>query len=282
MGLPYDCFNIVHTQYSEMLLGGFTTERTDGHRNYHPAIKAIILMNEPELAMRYNDSHGQPLCDEELRGKGYYTKALLSAFDAALDAENSMKIVPDKDGRLPPFTVTYSYDICQHSKPNGICISAAAGNMAGTLNVGRVNALPFMYDFVLGAMSPSLFGYEAKGRVSLRYGVQNRFVLSYNTQFTAEDSCETLFKAIGATPLRNMPLFVGEFHNPDWSVAEFKAGLNTMRSYINNIQKCGNLENPIRGMTMMEFQKAYFKGSNDKQDLYMAFSSLEIASWERR
>ncbi|CAE7765965.1 unnamed protein product, partial [Symbiodinium pilosum] len=52
--LPYDCFKEVRSQYSDMLRNGFATKSADGRMYYHPSIKAVILINEPELKITYN------------------------------------------------------------------------------------------------------------------------------------------------------------------------------------------------------------------------------------
>lgn len=280
MDLPYDCYSVIHTQYSQMLLNGLTILRPDGKRQYHPSIKVIGLSNEPELVFRF---HG--LATNELRSKGYYTKALLSAFDAVLDAERGMRIVPDEHGKLPPFTVTYSYDNCE-KHDQGKCICAQAGNAVNGLSVGVMNAVPFMYDLVLGLLKPSLFGYQEKGpRIGgmppLKYGLQNRLALSYNTQVGAQLSCDHIYRVLAASPLKDIPLFVGEFHATWWSAEEFRHEVNMMKSYIQGRLSCHGLRGPdgrgpVQGLFMFEFQKSYFKPAD--QGAQSEFGIFELGT----
>lgn len=69
---------------------------------YHPALSYFILVNEPDLKI-------PETADSVLPDSQRLAKAIISAFDAVLDAEHEAKVT----GSLINFTVTFSYAICR-------------------------------------------------------------------------------------------------------------------------------------------------------------------------
>ena len=118
-----------------MLSNGFTVRDVKGGVRYHPAIEAVILLNEPELKISYQGQiAGQAWSQGRLDGffdmfsyvfhmffidltrfyqPRYYMKALLSALDGALSAEQQLQVA----GRKPPFTVETRNGESDLSKP---------------------------------------------------------------------------------------------------------------------------------------------------------------------
>lgn len=267
IALPYNCFNEIQLQYEMMLSKGFTYLRSDGKRQYHSAIKAILLMNEPELNILYN---GQ--INGEAISKGYYAKVLISAFDGALAAEQDMGIVPSKAGTLPPFTVTHSFAQCEH------CESNRRGNKAGGTPVGRTSAVAYMYDFALGCLDPESYGYTSSSQIDLRYGLQNRFALGFNTQDSADVVCSQVLTHLANSPFKNAPVFAGEY-KPTWQslpaskMTDFKDDLALMANSFAGADACRD-NKALRGVSVFEFQTSYWKGGEGGGELVFGIYEL--------
>ncbi|CAK9095936.1 Prostaglandin F synthase [Durusdinium trenchii] len=260
---PYDCFTEVRLQFTTMLKNGFTVRDGEGQMRYHPAIEAIILINEPELKITY-----QGAIAKDAWSKGYYTKALLSALDGALRAEESLSIM----GAKPPFTVVNSFSTCETCKTN------VAGNKAGEAQVGSLAALGFMYDFVVGALKPDFFGYDP--RHDLKSALQNRWLLGFNTQDTSDVICKQVLQPLKATPLSGLPIWAGEYKAwyqsmPDSKVADFKEDWSKLSSWVQQGASCDAAGAPLRGVSIFEFQVSYYKGPGDHQ---MTFGLYELGS----
>lgn len=262
---PYSCFAEVRQQFSAMLANGFVWRdmKNGGQAQYHPAIEAIILINEPELKITY-----QGQIAKESLSKGYYTKVLLSALDGALSAESDLKLA----GPKPPFTVVHSFSTCES------CISSVAGNKAGEVPVGNHAALGFFYDFVLGALKPELFDY--KPQHDLKEALQNRWALGFNTQDTSDVICSQVLEPLKDTPLSGLPIWAGEYKAwyqsmPESKVKDFKQDFATVTSWLGQSGSCDGKGAPITGVSLFEFQVSYFKGPGDHQ---MTFGIYELGS----
>ncbi|CAL1169213.1 unnamed protein product [Cladocopium goreaui] len=262
---PYSCFAEVRQQFSAMLANGFVWRdmKNGGEAQYHPAIEAIILINEPELKITY-----QGQIAKESLSKGYYTKVLLSALDGALSAESDLKLA----GPKPPFTVVHSFSTCES------CISSVAGNKAGEVPVGNHAALGFFYDFVLGALKPELFDY--KPQHDLKEALQNRWALGFNTQDTSDVICSQVLEPLKDTPLSGLPIWAGEYKAwyqsmPESKVKDFKQDFATVTSWLGQSGSCDGKGAPITGVSLFEFQVSYFKGPGDHQ---MTFGIYELGS----
>merc|ERR1719464_246171 len=83
----FDCFNNVYEAYKANLLRGFTINNFTA---YHPALRTLILMNEPDLS---------------IHPRSLVCRAMISAFDAVLQAEKDVGVT----GNPISITVTYSY-----------------------------------------------------------------------------------------------------------------------------------------------------------------------------
>eukprot|EP00450_Noctiluca_scintillans_P025888 CAMPEP_0194534638 /NCGR_PEP_ID=MMETSP0253-20130528/72914_1 /TAXON_ID=2966 /ORGANISM="Noctiluca scintillans" /LENGTH=522 /DNA_ID=CAMNT_0039380329 /DNA_START=84 /DNA_END=1648 /DNA_ORIENTATION=- len=253
--LDYNCRWTIQDQFEAMLQKGFTRPVGDGTRRYHPAVKAIIVINEPELKIQFNLS-----ADDKARAKGYYAKAAISALDGMLSAEENMHVVGS--GSLPPFTVTHSFATCPECK--------SANNTVNGSNVGGFSALPFMYDFVHGCLDPSFLDYRPKH--DLRAALQNRFVLGFNTQNDRDSICTDLLGPLGASPLVGLPVWVGEYKpvamsDPSMNPDVFEGDLRKMRHLVDG-GMCNASAARLRALSVFEFQVAYDKGPFDLQMVY--------------
>ncbi|CAJ1388945.1 unnamed protein product [Effrenium voratum] len=259
---PYDCFSEVRAQYSSMLKKGFAV-KSGVSRRFHAAIKAVILINEPELKITY-----QGQIAKEAWSEGYYAKALLSAVDGALSAEKDLRIT----GPKPPFTIVHSFATCE------LCKSNAAGNRAGKgQTVGTYPALGFMYDFVVGALSPGLYGYTPRN--DLRSALQQRVMLGFNTQDTTDVICSHLLSPLQQTPLAGLPVWAGEYKAwyqslSDSKMSDFEEDFKKISSWV-GASSCAGAGARLEGVSLFEFQVSYFKGSEDHQ---MDFGVYELGS----
>lgn len=84
----FDCFEAIYDSYKQNLLNGLTVI-VNGKRVYHPAVTAMIVLNEPELKFKH------PTGD---------CKAVVSAVDGMLRAEKELGI----EGNPIAFSVAYS------------------------------------------------------------------------------------------------------------------------------------------------------------------------------
>jgi len=252
-GAPYNCFREIRSQYSDMLRNGFANKASDGQMYYHPSIKAIILINEPELKITYNGTIAQKTWSE-----GYYAKALLSAVDGALAAEDDLRIA----GRRPPFTVVHSFATCE------LCKSNKAGNRAGEALVGTLASLGFIYDLVVGLLSPQLYDYVPKH--DLRAALQQRIMLGFNTQDTTDVICQQVLQPLQSSPLSSFPIWAGEYKAwyqslPESKISDFKEDYKKIASWTAGTGSCDGSRVSLTGVSLFEFQISYFKGEADHQ-----------------
>lgn len=174
----HNCYLQVKNAYKQNLMLGFLDMPT---RTYHPALRAVILMNEPDLKFL-------PAEVPEL-----FCKALASALDGVLDAEKEMGVV----GPRPNFTATFSFGVCWN------CSGAGANPGLGQ-----------MRDLRRAMWKPESVGYHASNDLWKAY--QERFENSVNTANPARgpggfkrfflDDYNRLFPST--------PVFVGEYHSP--------------------------------------------------------------------
>merc|ERR1740121_2633757 len=90
----FNCYEQIKENYLGVLRSGFLREGTS---TYHSALSVVVLMNEPELKLA-----GDIL-------PNVFTKAMVSALDAVLDAEREAGV----QGPRPNLTVTFSFSVCK-------------------------------------------------------------------------------------------------------------------------------------------------------------------------
>jgi hypothetical protein len=150
-----------------------------------------------------------------------------------------------------------------------------------------------MYDFVTAVFNPALFGYDSP-RSDLVYGLQNRFVMSFNTQNAAQDFCKLLLTQYHSSPLKNIPLFTGEYKSADQSMPESPMALwendfRTMHNWVkgqsisvsanmseSTAATCNGVSKPVRGFNVFEIQVAYEKADLPPEERQMVFGVLEL------
>jgi len=174
MKTDLNCFWQVKEQYAMNLKRGFLTS----NKTYHPALGAFILMNEPDL--KFNP----------ITQPWRFCKALVSAFDAVLDAERESNIL----GPMLNLTVSFSFAVCPDCK-----------------QFGSQPGLGQMAELRQAMKHPELLGYVPKNNIWEAY--QQRFVNSVNTANPAADIRHLFLDGYDAS-FPGVPIFISEYHSP--------------------------------------------------------------------
>lgn len=221
----FNCYEQVKSQYTQNLKRGFLSVGNV----YHPALRAVILMNEADLKF-----HGGPRS---------FCKALISAFDAALDAEQEMGVA----GQAPAFTATFSFGVC-----------------ARCSSYGDKPAVGQMIELRRAMMHPESVGYHAKNDLWAAYQV--RFINSINTANPATD-IRWLFLDLYDREFPQVPVFIGEYHNP--RTLDQKRDLETI------LRIAADGATMLQGISFFEYQVRYDKGGSEE---YFGMFGLEERS----
>lgn len=171
----FDCYEQIKRQYTENLQRGFLME----DRSYHPALRMVNIMNEPDLKFT--------------GGPSEYCKVLVSAFDAILDAEREARAW----GQAPNFTVTFSFGVCPQCS-----------------QWGTKPALGQLVDFRRAVKDPASVGYTARN--DLWYAYTKRFTNSVNTCNPYSD-IRPMFLDDYDGAFQGTPVFLGEYHSPKFA-----------------------------------------------------------------
>ncbi|CAK0876935.1 unnamed protein product [Prorocentrum cordatum] len=212
----FDCYRQIKEQYLANLKGGFLQD--NGH--YHPALKVVVLINEPDLKLSHDS--GVVASPEK------FCKAIVSAFDAVLDAEKEVRAL----GPAPNFSATFSY---------GVCYECAGIDKT-------MPAYGQMRELRKAMKKPSSVGYAAKNNLWAAY--HERFVNSVNTENRAEDYQE-FFQLRYDAEFQGTPVFLGEYHAPPFDQVE------DLQSIIKIAENRSSL---LTGLSFFEFQTRYDKG----------------------
>jgi len=207
-----NCYSQVKDAYKRNLQNGFLRP----NRTYHPALRTVILMNEPDLKLL------PPMTP------GNFAKAILSAFDAVLDAEKEVGTV----GAAPNFTATFSFGVCPQ-----------CGKYGARPGLGQMVTLK------AAIKNPNSFGYAAGNDLWRAY--QTRFENSINTANTV-DSFKDLFLDVYNQVMQGTPVFVGEYHAPMVQ--------NEQKDLYDIILLAQDESNLLTGVSFFEYQVRYDKG----------------------
>jgi hypothetical protein len=217
-----DCYQVIKETFKKMLYNGDGGMLTPGSPQYHPAIKYITLLNEPD----------EKYLDIEKR-----YKMLISAFDGVLDAEKELNIVGDR----PQFTVTFTF--------------GAYGNTCG--NFSSVPGLGMMANLQCAMKNPALFGYSPRNDIGAIY--ETRFVNSFNTQNTPSDPTTPLQNFLKAYKIyfgydsSPMDVFIGEYHRLG------NEGGNAQKDLEDILKWAEDPSSPFIGINFFEYQVRYDK-----------------------
>lgn len=234
MKTGYNCFTQIKAQYKSMLTNGFTVETGDD-KVYHPGLRSVILINEPDYKL--------PGLTEPLK----FTKALVSAFDAVLDAEKEFGV---KNPQLK-FTVTFAFGICDQCRSY-----KEIEKKYGTKNLPGICQ---MLDLRSAMYDPSVVGYTARNDLKAAYDA--RWENSFNTANEAPD-IEPFILDYYDELFPDTPVFIGEYHKPGIQQAkDFKAILDIAR---NDTDKNGR-KNKLLGISFFEWDVRTDKGGAEME-----------------
>jgi len=254
----YDCHDVIKGYYIEKLKNGYTIKNeTDGKLYYHPAILTMTVINEGELKLS-----NHPL-NKPLGQNMEHAKVVVTATDGILSAEKELGIV----GPKPVLTATASYASCWLCRSTQVHFPGVDAGMP---------AMPWLADYYLGFRDPEgTMGYKPKNDLQEMY--TTRWVNSFNTQRPADSFCaneKQVLKAYTASPLGNIPIFIGEFHDEDLSPQDFAADLKKINKYVANDvgDICGpEGKNALVGFNIFEFQISYWKGKDAEGGIALKF-----------
>jgi len=174
----FNCFSQVKPLYLQNLHNGFLTM----DKKYHPALKYMNILNEPDLKMPSTTDTGGP------DGPKQMARALISAFDAMLEAEKEAGVT----GPLINFTATFSYAIC-----------GACGGFTGKPALGQ------MWTLDDAMRHPEKYDYTPLNDITAAY--EQRFTHSFNTQNPATDLQHQFLDDYSAH-FPTTPVYIGEYH----------------------------------------------------------------------
>jgi hypothetical protein len=166
----FDCFSQIYQSYTQNLINGLTIKNNTA---YHPAVKAVIVINEPELKMKHSTGD---------------CKAVVSAFDAMLQAERDLGVV----GNPVTFTVAYS--------------------IAAKYGTGGIGQMEHLYGCMMRPHAVAY--YKPKNDVTNAY--LTRWANSYNTPQAVGQQLKLFNQYARTSTWRKgqIPLFIGEYHAP--------------------------------------------------------------------
>jgi len=234
----FDCFEA----WKSATLEGFKYGFKQGGQ-WHPAISALILLNEPDFFGGYADC--QPA------GAWCRVKAVLSALDGVLAAEKEAGV----DAGKVRLTVTWSFGMME--------------------SIDKKESGPGVFGFqdtVAGIADPSLAGYTPRSTPQeLEHAFRTRWIHGVNTQapwsFVKEVIGENYASKFGS-----IPWFVGEYGANGQPGAIIQRDLEDMQ------QTAEKEDSVFLGAAFFQFQTAHFKGGAELN--FGLFSLGSEKRWE--
>jgi len=215
----YDCFSQVKDSYMHNLQKGFLAM----NKTYHAALKVMNILNEPDLKMPPDATTG--VADGPIK----MSKAIISAFDAMLEAEQEMGVV---EPRLN-FTTTFSYAVCR-----------ACSRFSNAPALGQIAQL---HDAML---HPESYGYKPKHNITAAYF--KRWIHSFNTANPATD-LEPQFLDHYVLAFPHTPVYIGEYHY---------VGANQTKD-VGLILDIARRTPLFKGISFFQYQVAYVKTGSE-------------------
>jgi len=238
MHTAYDCYGQIKQQYALNLRNGFLS--SEGQ--YHPALRMVILMNEPDLKFEggLRGFPGEPK---------HFCKALISAFDAVLSAEQEAAV----EGLAPNFTVAFSFGRC-----------AQCSGYPDKPSLGQ------MLELRHAMQSPHTVNYTARN--DLWWAYQRRFANSFNTQNSASE-LRSLFLDAYDEEFSSTPVFIGEYHAP--------VVPDQQQDLMHILEIASHRSTLLAGISFFEFQVRYDKGGGEMNFGMFGLSDADVISEER-
>jgi len=220
MRTGYNCYEHIKHQYGQNLKNGFLASKG----TYHSALRSVILMNEPDLKFEGGVSGfpGPP---------AHWSKALISAFDAVLSAEQEAAV----EGLAPNFTVAFSFGRCKRCS-----------------HYQDYPSLGQMWELRHAMQHPHTVNYTARN--DLWWAYQRRFVNSFNTQNSASELSH-LFLDEYDRGFQGTPVFIGEYHSP--LVTDLEQDLGQI------LKMAASSSTMLMGISFFEFQVRFDKGGGE-------------------
>lgn len=217
----YDCFTQVKPLYLKNLQKGFLLT----NKHYHPALRVVNILNEPDLKMPSDATNGGSEKPRQM------CKAVISAFDSMLEAEKEAGVV----GPLINFTATFSYAIC-----------SSCSQFSGKPALGQLAQLQdAMYH-------PESYGYTPRNNITAAY--EARWVHSFNTQNPATDLQNQFLDQYNVAFART-PVYIGEYH---------RVGANQTQD-LGMILDIASRNPLFQGISFFEYQVAYWKTGSEME-----------------
>jgi len=217
------CFDEAYFYFHKNLLMGFAI---DSFKRYHPALKALILANEPDL---------------KVHPRSLTCRAMASVFDAILEAEKDVGVT----GNPIALTITWSFALFPDANvhPN----APALGQMEefwACLQKGTEKE-PINY-------TP---------RNDLAKAFRKRFVHSFNTANKAREVADMMLNKYSQssfwTPTLKVPVFIGEYHSVHGNMEE---------DLTEAVQLAKSPRYPyFMGYSFFEFSRSYWKGGPEME-----------------
>lgn len=214
----WNCYSQIRKQFANDLRSGFLTHSG----TYHPAIRTLIVMNEPDLKFEIGTIQGLPGVP------AHFCRALVTAIDAVLDAEREANI----SGPLPNLSVAFSFGRC---------------NLCSRFQTSP--ALGQMWELRRAMQRPERVGYKARNDLWAAY--QQRFENAFNTANSALE-IKPLFLDDYDWHFQGTPVFIGEYHSPYYFDQE--VDLEEI------LEVASNRSSLLSGICFFEFQVRYDKG----------------------
>jgi len=231
-----NCFTQIKPLYADNLRKGFL--RPDG--TYHPALKYMNILNEPDLKVPAGADTGGP------EGPVKMARALLSAMDAMLDAEMEAGVT----GPLINFTATFSFAIC-----------SACSETLGVPALGQMAQLDD------AMFHPEKYGYSPKNDVTAAY--KTRFTHSFNTASPASD-VQNWFLPAYTTRFPTTPVYIGEYHC---------IGANQVED-VGRVLSTAQQNPLFLGVSFFQYQVAYWKTGSERDFGMFALSSSSLGTFD--
>jgi len=232
----FDCYSQVKPLYMQNLANGFLTPED----TYHKSLRVMNILNEPDLKMPPTATNGGR------DGPVKMARALISAFDAMLDAEKESNVT----GPLINFTATFSFAVC--SACDRFKHLPALGQMAQLDDAMR---------------HPEAYGYTPKNDILEAY--RTRWMHSFNTANPASD-LEHMFFGPYAETFPETPVYIGEYHS-----------VNARRSQKEDLDMVLGLargSDLFVGISFFEFTVSYYKTGAEMDFGIFGYGGQQLAS----
>lgn len=279
VGGENDCYESLQDHYGLLLKSGGVLDPSVGPR-YHPALDTLIVINEPDLKIRYGGN-----VDKN------YMKVVLSAFDGILAAEAAAGLdYTDKDSIK--LTATWSYAVCsgcpdiRRLKDIGCCIPCTGDECTALGDAGKLPSeggmrctdprkpnheddcpgLPMVVDLHAAVQRPESVGYTSR-TPRWKEAFTNRWVHSLNAfvgakvfdqQFLSKYSRLTEVLEVETMP----PVFLGEFGDPH-QAKDSSALREDLRQMVELVK---SPDNKLFAFNFFEFQAAYWKPCSKEEE----------------